>query len=85
MTQKVYFSSLLWHNNVSCLFSSCLLIKSGDNWALIKVDWLVACIALRRVVDGRCIGRFPPANGKQRKERRKEGKKERRKLSTCMN
>jgi hypothetical protein len=42
-------SSLHWRNNVSCLFLSFLLITSGYNCSLIKVDWLDAHSALRVV------------------------------------
>jgi hypothetical protein len=49
-------ASLHWVNNINCLFSSFLLITSGVQFALIKVDWLAACIALKL---GIC--HFPPA------------------------
>jgi hypothetical protein len=41
-------TSLHWLNNVSCLFLSFPLITSGlyCNCALIKEDWLAACVAL---------------------------------------
>jgi hypothetical protein len=42
-------ASLRCLHNVNCLFLSFLLIKSESNWALIKGDWLAACIALRVV------------------------------------
>ncbi len=49
--QKVYISRLIRVYvrliMVSCLFLSFLLITSGDNCVLAKVDWLAACIALR--------------------------------------
>jgi hypothetical protein len=42
-------ASLPWVNNVICLFVSFPLITSRVNCALLKVDWLAACIALRVV------------------------------------
>jgi hypothetical protein len=66
-------ASWRWLNNFSCLFLPFPLItkeKEKNNWALIKVNWLAACIALKFCFCTfppalACSLHSPPANGKQ--------------------